>query len=122
MILKLLKSLIDVGFQVHISRKKAKQYIEQYLEQYSGIKQFMDDVVDTPKEEVPDVFDVECEVVEIDRPFSKPEFKTCEFRNSSFEVVYVDPCLEKVTRDGVKASQEKCSLDHIQPLRYFESL
>ena len=27
------------------------------------------------------------------------------------EVVYVDPCLEKVTQDGVKASQEKCSLD-----------
>ena len=54
----------------------------------------------------------ECKYVEIDRPFSKPEFKTCEFRNSSFEVVYVDPCLEKVTRDGVKSSQEKCSLGY----------
>ena len=54
----------------------------------------------------------ECKYVEIDRPFSKPEFKTCEFKDSSFEVVYVDPCLEKVTRDGVKASQERCSLEY----------
>lgn len=53
----------------------------------------------------------ECKYVEIDKPFSKPEFKTCKFRNSSFEVVYVDPCLEKVTKNGVKASQEKCLLD-----------
>ena len=54
----------------------------------------------------------ECKYVEIDRPFSKPEFKTCEFRNSSFEVVYVDPCLEKVTKNGVKASQERCALEY----------
>ena len=53
----------------------------------------------------------ECKYIEIDRPFSKPEFKTCEFRNSSFEVVYVDPCLEKVTKNGIKASQERCHLD-----------
>ena len=39
-----------LGEQLHISRKKAKQYIEQYLEQYSGIKQFMDDVVENAKE------------------------------------------------------------------------
>lgn len=39
-----------LGEQLHISRKKAKQYIEQYLEQYSGIKQFMDDVVESAKE------------------------------------------------------------------------
>ena len=39
-----------LGEQLHISRKKAKQYIEQYLEQYSGIKQFMDDVVEDAKE------------------------------------------------------------------------
>ena len=53
----------------------------------------------------------ECKYVEIDRPFSKPEFKTCKFKDSSFEVVYVDPCLEKVTKNGVKASQERCPLD-----------
>ena len=53
----------------------------------------------------------ECKYVEIDRPFSKPEFKTCKFKDSSFEVVYVDPCLEKVTKNGVKASQERCLLD-----------
>ena len=39
-----------LGEQLHISRKKAKQYIEQYLEQYSGIKQFMNDVVEDAKE------------------------------------------------------------------------
>ena len=39
-----------LGEQLHISRKKAKQYIEQYLEQYSGIKQFMTDVVEKAKE------------------------------------------------------------------------
>ena len=54
----------------------------------------------------------ECKYVEIDRPFSKPEFKTCKFRNSSFEVVYVDPCLEKVTKNGIKASQERCVLEY----------
>ena len=39
-----------LGEQLHISRKKAKQYIEQYLEQYSGIKNFMDKVVEQAKE------------------------------------------------------------------------
>ena len=53
----------------------------------------------------------ECKYVEIYRPFSEPEYKTCKIRDSSFEVVYVDPCLEKVTQDGVKSSQEKCSLE-----------
>ena len=53
----------------------------------------------------------ECKYVEIYKPFSEPEYRTCKIRDSSFEVIYVDPCLEKVTRDGVKASQEKCSLD-----------
>ena len=54
----------------------------------------------------------ECKYIEIDRPFSKPEFKTCEFKDSSFEVVYVDPCLEKVTKNGIKASQERCALEY----------
>ena len=54
----------------------------------------------------------ECKYVEIDRPFSKPEFKTCEFKDSSFEVVYVDTCLEKVTENGVRASQERCALEY----------
>ena len=54
----------------------------------------------------------ECKYVEIYKPFSEPEYRTCKIRDSSFEVVYVDPCLEKVTRDGVKASQEKCSLEY----------
>ena len=53
----------------------------------------------------------ECKYVEIYKPFSEPEYRTCKIRDSSFEVIYVDPCLEKVTRDGVKASQEKCSLE-----------
>ena len=53
----------------------------------------------------------ECKYVEIYKPCSEPEYKTCKIKDSSFEVVHVDPCLEKVTRDGVKASQEKCSLD-----------
>lgn len=53
----------------------------------------------------------ECKYVEIYKPFSEPEYRTCKICDSSFEVVYVDPCLEKVTRDGVKSSQEKCSLD-----------
>ena len=55
----------------------------------------------------------ECKYVEIYKPFSEPEYRTCKIRDSSFEVVYVDPCLEKVTRDGVKASQEKCSLEYV---------
>ena len=53
----------------------------------------------------------ECKYVEIYKPFSEPEYRTCKIKDSSFEVIYVDPCLEKVTRDGVKASQEKCSLE-----------
>ena len=54
----------------------------------------------------------ECKYVEIYKPFSEPEYKTCKIRDSSFEVVYVDPCLEKVTKNGVKSSQEKCSLEY----------
>ena len=53
----------------------------------------------------------ECKYVEIYKPFSEPEYRTCKIKDSSFEVVYVDPCLEKVNRDRVKSSQEKCSLD-----------
>lgn len=35
--------------QLGISRKEAKEYIEQYLEKYSGIKKFMDDIVEDAK-------------------------------------------------------------------------
>ena len=38
-----------LGEQLHISRKKAKQYIDQYLEMYSGIKKFMEDIVESAK-------------------------------------------------------------------------
>lgn len=36
--------------QIGISRKKAKEYIEQYLEKYNGIKKYMDDIVAKTKE------------------------------------------------------------------------
>lgn len=35
--------------QLGVSKKKAKEYIEQYLEKYSGIKKFMDDIVELAK-------------------------------------------------------------------------
>ena len=35
--------------QIHSSKKQAKQYIEQYLEKYSGIKTFMDEAVEDAK-------------------------------------------------------------------------
>ena len=35
--------------QLGISRKEAKNYIDQYLEKYSGIKKFMDDIVEQAK-------------------------------------------------------------------------
>ncbi len=35
--------------QLGIKRKEAKEYIEQYLEKYSGIKHFMDDIVESAK-------------------------------------------------------------------------
>lgn len=39
-----------LGEQLGISRKKAKEYIEQYLIKYSGIKEFMDDITKDAKE------------------------------------------------------------------------
>ena len=36
--------------QLNIPRKQAKKYIEQYLEEYSGIKSFMDNIVESAKE------------------------------------------------------------------------
>ncbi|MCI8272634.1 MAG: DNA polymerase I [Clostridia bacterium] len=39
-----------LGEQLHIPRKEAKQYIEQYLDQYSGIKKFMQEIVEQAKE------------------------------------------------------------------------
>lgn len=39
-----------LGEQIGIGRKQAKQYIEQYLEKYQGIKRFMDDIVVKSKE------------------------------------------------------------------------
>ncbi len=37
--------------QIGVSRKEAKQYIEQYLEKYSGIQKFMQDIVEKAKED-----------------------------------------------------------------------
>ena len=37
--------------QLGIPVKEAKQYIQQYLEKYAGIKQFMDDIVEKAKEQ-----------------------------------------------------------------------
>lgn len=39
-----------LGEQLEIGRKKAKQYIEEYLEQYSGIKNFMTNITEEAKE------------------------------------------------------------------------
>ncbi len=36
--------------QLNISKKQAKKYIEQYLEKYSGIKKFMEEIVEDAKE------------------------------------------------------------------------
>ena len=43
-------SEFGLGEQLGISRKQAKEYIDQYLEKYSGIKKFMDDIVEEAKE------------------------------------------------------------------------
>ena len=37
--------------QLGISRKKAEQYIEQYLDKYKGVKEFMDRIVEKAKEQ-----------------------------------------------------------------------
>jgi len=39
-----------LGEQLHISRKEAKEYIEQYLEKYSGIKEYMTRIDEEAKE------------------------------------------------------------------------
>ena len=40
-----------LGEQLGIGRKKAKQYIEEYMEQYAGIKQFMENITEQAKEQ-----------------------------------------------------------------------
>lgn len=40
-----------LGEQLGISRKQAKQYIEEYLDQYSGIKEFMENITKEATEE-----------------------------------------------------------------------
>ena len=40
-----------LGEQLGIGRKKAKQYIEEYLEQYAGIKEFMENITEQAKEQ-----------------------------------------------------------------------
>lgn len=39
-----------LGEQLGVSRKVAKEYIEQYLDKYNGIKKFMEDIVEEAKE------------------------------------------------------------------------
>lgn len=39
-----------LGEQLGVSRKIAKEYIEQYLDKYNGIKKFMEDIVEEAKE------------------------------------------------------------------------
>lgn len=43
-------SEFGLGEQLGVSRKEAKAYIDQYLEEYSGIKNYMDKVVEEAKE------------------------------------------------------------------------
>ena len=43
-------SEFGLGEQLGIGRKEAKRYIDQYLEEYSGIRQYMTDVVEEAKE------------------------------------------------------------------------
>lgn len=43
-------SEFGLGEQLGVSRKKAKKYIEQYLDKYSGIKEFMINIVEETKE------------------------------------------------------------------------
>ena len=40
-----------LGGQLNISRKKAKSYIEQYLTEYAGIKNFMENITNVAKEQ-----------------------------------------------------------------------
>ena len=40
-----------LGGQLNISRKKAKTYIDQYLTEYAGIKNFMENITNTAKEQ-----------------------------------------------------------------------
>ena len=40
-----------LGEQLGIGRKKAKQYIDEYLEQYAGIKKFMNNITEIAKEQ-----------------------------------------------------------------------
>ena len=40
-----------LGEQLGISRKKAKKYIEDYLNEYPGIKKFMEDIIEKAKEQ-----------------------------------------------------------------------
>ena len=44
--------ITDFGLaeQIHITRKEAKQYIDQYLEKYQGIKEFMENIIESTKE------------------------------------------------------------------------
>lgn len=43
-------SEFGLGEQLGVSRKKAKEYIEQYLDKYNGIKEFMTNIVEETKE------------------------------------------------------------------------
>ena len=43
-------SEFGLASQIGITRKQAKQYIEQYLDKYEGIKKFMDTIVEEAKE------------------------------------------------------------------------
>ena len=42
-------SKFGLGEQLGIRKKKKKKYIDQYLEEYSGIKKYMEDVVEEAK-------------------------------------------------------------------------
>ena len=41
---------MDLESNFGISRKKAKQYIDEYLDEYAGIKNFMDNITEKAKE------------------------------------------------------------------------
>ena len=42
--------ILGFGEQIHVSRKIAKEYIDEYLNKYSGIKEFMENIVKIAEE------------------------------------------------------------------------
>jgi len=97
-----------LGEQLHISRKEAKSYIEQYLEKYSGIKKYMEEI--TKDKEKITIIKFLVETSDIERL----SILFCITRNYAFRKMIIEQVQMSINYKLYDALINECIIDFIE--------